>query len=301
MSHVGIFAIGIAVGAVATAQTNTFPASGNVGIGTLAPGAPLQVAGTGWAFVLGEASNSSGHQLLLGVNNSGNGYGTIQSVFQGTAFTPLVLNANGGNVGVGTTNPSVPLEASTPTGGNPAALKVVRTGGNVPGEGPVLEFDDFNNSAPQGHMYTSMLYLGGSGYTTGKLILGSHGNASNTSTIFNDELTLFGGNVGIGTTNPQAKLEINGNLRFTGDGSLQTTAWTGVLCGGDYAESVDVTGDRTKYGPGDVLVIDPDDSGKFSNRLNRIPRRCWVSIRPSLVRLEDGKPTRRVRKKVRWR
>jgi hypothetical protein len=71
------------------------------------------------------------------------------------------------------------------------------------------------------------------------------------------------GNVGIGTTNPQAKLEINGNLRFTADGSVQTTAWTGVLCGGDYAESVDVTGDRTKYGPGDVMVIDPEHDGKF--------------------------------------
>ena len=49
------------------------------------------------------------------------------------------------------------------------------------------------------------------------------------------------GNLGIGTTNPLAKLEINGNLRFTADGSVQTTAWTGTLCGGDYAESVDVT------------------------------------------------------------
>jgi hypothetical protein len=66
------------------------------------------------------------------------------------------------------------------------------------------------------------------------------------------------GNVGIGTTVPAAKLEINGGLRFTGDaaGTVQTTAWTGVLCGGDYAESVDVTGERRRYEPGDVLVVD---------------------------------------------
>jgi len=39
------------------------------------------------------------------------------------------------------------------------------------------------------------------------------------------------------------------------DGSTQSTAYTGVTCGGDYAESVDVGGDRKNYEPGDVLVI----------------------------------------------
>ncbi len=42
------------------------------------------------------------------------------------------------------------------------------------------------------------------------------------------------------------------------DGTVQSTAYTGVTCGGDYAESVDVAGARTSYEPGDVLVIGPD-------------------------------------------
>lgn len=70
-----------------------------------------------------------------------------------------------------------------------------------------------------------------------------------------------GGNVGIGTTNPQASLEIDGNLRFTADGSVQTTAWTGVLCGGDYAEAVNVAGAKKSYEPGDVLVLSSDKEG----------------------------------------
>jgi len=36
-----------------------------------------------------------------------------------------------------------------------------------------------------------------------------------------------------------------------------------VTCGGDYAESVDVSGDRTHYEPGDVLVLDTQNPGKI--------------------------------------
>jgi hypothetical protein len=80
------------------------------------------------------------------------------------------------------------------------------------------------------------------------------------------------GNVGIGTTNPGAKLEVSGSVKLTAgsgasitfqDGSVQTVAYTGLLPGGDYADSVDVTGDRAKYDAGDLLVIDPDHPGKF--------------------------------------
>ena len=47
------------------------------------------------------------------------------------------------------------------------------------------------------------------------------------------------------------------------DGSVQTVAWNGVLSGGDYAESVDVAGDRGQYEPGDVLVIDHESEKLF--------------------------------------
>lgn len=84
-------------------------------------------------------------------------------------------------------------------------------------------------------------------------------------------------NVGIGISSPSARLEVNGNLKLSNssgasiifqDGTVQSTAWTGSLCGGDYAESVDVTGDRTHYEPGDVLVVDPDHPGHFLKSAN---------------------------------
>jgi hypothetical protein len=86
-----------------------------------------------------------------------------------------------------------------------------------------------------------------------------------------DRLIIDGstGNVGIGTTNPGAnyKLDVAGQIHTSAgvvfpDGNIQTVAYTGT-CGADYAEAVDVTGDRTKYEPGDILVIDPDAPGKF--------------------------------------
>jgi hypothetical protein len=83
---------------------------------------------------------------------------------------------------------------------------------------------------------------------------------------------LGSGYVGIGTPTPGAALEVNGSVKLTAgsgasvtfqDGSVQTVAWNGVLQGGDYAESVDVSGNRAEYEPGDVLVVDPNADGRF--------------------------------------
>jgi hypothetical protein len=61
-----------------------------------------------------------------------------------------------------------------------------------------------------------------------------------------------------------------GNITMTGegtitfpDGTVQSTAFTGFVCGGDYAEFVNVTGNRTSYVPDDLLVVDPDTPGRF--------------------------------------
>jgi len=74
--------------------------------------------------------------------------------------------------------------------------------------------------------------------------------------------------VGIGTTAPAYNLDVTGQIRATTgyvfpDGSTQTTAFIPANCGADYAESVGVTGDRTSFAPGDLLVIDPNNPGSF--------------------------------------
>ena len=186
------------------------------------------------------------------VTTSGGATNTVP-VFTGSAAvgnSPITVS--GSNVGIGTTNPVTALSLADVFDPNPntgsqryyanGGLTFTSSHGYTIGQiAPVQESGQYVDRG-------DMAFLVGQGSGT---------------TIEAMRVLGINGSVGIGTTNPQAKLEINGNLRFTADGTVQTTAWTGTLCGGDYAESVDVTGDRKKYEPGDVLVIDPNTPGKF--------------------------------------
>lgn len=74
---------------------------GSVGIRTSGPQAPFHVAATGTAMIIGEVGGSA-KQLLFGID-SGTGTSELQSVWQGTAYTRLNLNPNGGAVYAGAT------------------------------------------------------------------------------------------------------------------------------------------------------------------------------------------------------
>jgi len=278
----------IADAATATAQTNTFPASGNVGIGTTAPASKLHIADTpGWtpyttyqlqlttngyknadqptipidsaALSYYPANYSVGGAgvwartldiRVRGAADGAYGMGVIRlfanPIISGSAETEIMRIQGNGNVGIGTINPV-------------AALHTVSLAGNF---APSLSY-----GSPAGFIFNSASQeLAGGTAPNGPyaywLQVRTWGSVA-------DPLSLnpLGGNVGIGTISPTRKLhiagdvQIDGNLYFGSSSQPQSAAFTGVVCGGDYAESVDVAGKRNQYEPGDVLVIAADESG----------------------------------------
>ena len=87
---------------------------GLVSIGGTSPGAKLAVvtSGTDTGITVGEESISTGKQLTIKYDVTNN-WAEIQSVHQGTAYRPLVLQRYGSRVGIGITTPGAQLSIET--------------------------------------------------------------------------------------------------------------------------------------------------------------------------------------------
>ena len=176
----------------------TILSSGNVGIGTTVFPYSPKIAITSSASAKNTlsiqttdvAAGTAGTILYLGLGTStGNStYGSIRALGNGgTAIANLVLQSDGGNVGIGTDSPGAVLSVRNPTAGTSAfSLQ---------------------------HSTTSSIF----DFQTG--IANVTGNALVIKDVANsyDYLTLRGGNVGIGTVSPTAKLQVSGKSFFTND------------------------------------------------------------------------------------
>ena len=168
---------------------------GNVGIGTATPGAKLHITadnanGTGGTnqLVINGASNAN-QQLQIGYDTS-HDYALLQSVKQGTAYEPLLLNPSGGNVGIGTTAPAARLSFGTSSGG--LASLHLYDGGATVRSGMGINTNEFQLFAANSAHFS---------FNTGGDLQG----------VGTNELMRIqpNGNVGIGTTNPGYKLQLN--------------------------------------------------------------------------------------------
>lgn len=90
--------------------------SGNVGVGTAAPPARFTVTGanttytaTAPQFLITDSADTN-ERLRIGVDSTGNGTGFLQSWKEGIGAQNLLLNPNGGNVGINRSNPAAPLD-----------------------------------------------------------------------------------------------------------------------------------------------------------------------------------------------
>ena len=254
---------------------------GNIGIGTATPGAKLEVdgnmkltSGSGASITFADGTvqttaytGSSGSGTTQGITGSG-ATNTIPMFTGSSVVGNSNISQSGSNVGIGTTAPYGPLDVKGPTVDFIVSGRNLDPAVNYPltflqNSGSLLE--GWNRSSGNGETdFIANRGLGG----TGGFNFYDYTNAGALNPLVAIQGT---GNVGIGTTVPGAKLEVDGNLKLTSgsgasltfaDGTVQSTAYTGVTFGGDYAESVDVTGSRTQYEPGDVLVLDTENAGR---------------------------------------
>jgi hypothetical protein len=210
---------------------------GNVGIGTTSPSQKLQVdggatglnqgipatSGTSQNGILRLTSGAStyGETLDFGMN-VGPTYGWIQATNKDGLNTNynLSLNPNGGNVGIGTTNPERILHLDADQGR--AIIQLDKGGDKIVSIG--------TGSSATGADDT-ILQLINEGVE--KVRIFTEGNS-----------WLNGGKVGIGTTNPDAKLHVTDSIRIDTGGAGPSAAPT---TGTPTQAQVRTGGDETYY------------------------------------------------------
>jgi len=222
--------------------------SNNVGIGTTSPNTALEVDGAISTTTSDYAQGSTGSRLLLETSGSGNTHSYIQAQSSGGASNAedLALQLYGGKVGIGTSSPTalLTLESSS---FDPYPGIDIKSTSTYPGSkirfldssgSEVSTIESFSNPAL---LYLQLNYGSIASYSS-TLTLG--GGFLHLSTAGSERMRITNtGNVGIGTTDPNAKLEVVGT--------------TGVIVDSGSSSQAVLTlkGDASSYGGGGVINI----------------------------------------------
>lgn len=228
------------------------PVGGDVGIGTRAPYARLQVVGP--AAPPSTTRNTAAVLSVMGSNNvdlsmgtdTANAYGAwIQAKHNTMDYAyPLLLQPAGGNVGIGTSAPTQKLEVqSSPDGAHNVIVSTPMATNfavNSPIGGLRLSWK-FGQYAPNN---VDFQVIRGAGATDGAGLSIATSPNNTTGPVERLKITAAG-NVGIGEPNPTVALQVNGEIRGT-----KVTA--------HYQDVAEWVPSREDLAPGTVVTLDPN-------------------------------------------
>lgn len=218
--------------------------NGNIGVGNSNPPSLFTITGsnTGTSsstpqLLITDGSDTN-ERLRIGVDNTGNGSGFLQAWKEGAGAQNLLLNANGGTIGLGTSSPSTSYKVDI-AGALRVRTSMNAIGGATNGYGEVVAgANDYNGTNGDGvsASYRGVILRGyGSGTTSDTYnglnasskgiltfqncagIITSNGNDISIGVNSSETLRVnSSGRIGIGTNSPVARLSVR---------SAATNAW----------------------------------------------------------------------------
>ncbi len=202
--------LAILLTSTSNAQSNTFPSTGDVGIGTTDPKAKLHVNGLilfkdsrdDARYGVGRFDYSTYAVTGLFGNRIYPSAAVALGFYEGNTPHPALVARPSGNIGIGTSSPSSKFEVEGQADGN-RLLYINETDGSPVGQ--VAKIFRYNNIAGGGD-HTNALFTLSDHSTNVPLHVENHTG----SPLF----TVFGsGKVGIGTTSPSHPLSVNGTIQ----------------------------------------------------------------------------------------
>ena len=222
MKKVILSALLLCVGYTLKAQ-NTFPTTGNVGIGTSSPDTPIEISKASinahtdflkltmpsWSASINKNKSivwdGGANTITAGIGASYDGvmvnmdFHSFYNAGEKTDSDVIMRIKGNGNVGIGTTNPAAKFQI------NKANLR-----SDTPGNSQLIRLGD--------EVATSMFGLRISATGSQDLSFDRHYGGSWSQAMM---IQRSSGNVGVGTTTPISKLDINGVLTFNGNAENQ--------------------------------------------------------------------------------